>query len=58
MFIRTPHVARIAELMDEFVIRPGGILSHREWGLFEVARSGPDNLLVRVGWPSSLVEQR
>jgi|TARA_R100000049_G_C1950838_1_gene98518 hypothetical protein len=58
VFIRTPHVARIAELMDEFVIRPGGILSHREWGLFEVALSGPDNLLVRVGWPSSLVEQR
>ena len=58
IFIRTPHVDRIAELMDEFVIRPGGILGHREWGLYEVALNGPDNLLIRIGWPSSLIEQR
>lgn len=58
IFIRTPHVDRIAELMDEFVIRPGGILRHREWGLYEVALNGPDNLLIRIGWPSALIEQR
>lgn len=55
VFIRTPHVDRIAELMDEYVARPGGVLRHREWGLYEVALGGPDNLLVRVGWPSDLV---
>ena len=58
IFIRTPHVGQIAELMDEFVIRPGGILGHREWGLYEGALNGPDNLLIRIGWPSSLIEQR
>ena len=57
VFIRTPHVDRIAELMDEYVPRPGGILRHREWGLYEVAIGGPDNLLVRIGWPSSLIQQ-
>ena len=58
VFIRTPHVDRIAELMDEYVARPGGVLRHREWGLYEVALGGPDNLLVRVGWPSVLVQEK
>jgi hypothetical protein len=55
VFIRTPHVDEIARLMDDRVARPGGVLRHREWGLYEVAIGGPDNLLVRVGWPSELV---
>ena len=55
VFIRTPHVDEIARLMDDHVVRPGGILRHREWGLYEVALGGPDNLLVRVGWPSHLI---
>lgn len=56
MFIRTPHVEEIARLMDDKVIRPGGVLRHREWGLYEVGLAGPDNLLVRVGWPSELAQ--
>jgi hypothetical protein len=56
VFIRTPHVDEIARLMDDYVARPGGVLRHREWGLYEVALGGPDNLLVRVGWPSELIE--
>jgi hypothetical protein len=55
VFIRTPHVDEIARLMDDRVARPGGVLRHREWGLYEVAIGGPDNLMVRVGWPSNLV---
>ncbi len=42
--------------MEDRVIRPGGVLRHREWGLYEVGLAGPDNLLVRVGWPSSLID--
>ena len=57
VFIRTPHVDEIARLMDDRVIRPGGVLRHREWGLYEVGLAGPDNLLVRVGWPSELVRK-
>ena len=52
IFIRTPDVAAIAKLADDLIIRPGGILRHREWGLYEVGIAGPDGLLVRVGWPS------
>ena len=57
VFIRTPDVDEIARLMDDRVIRPGGVLRYREWGLYEVGIAGPDGLLVRVGWPSSLIKQ-
>ena len=55
VFLRTPQVDAIAALVDDLIIRPGGVLRHREWGLYEVGIAGPDNLLVRVGWPSNLV---
>src|ERR1051325_2444360 len=55
VFIRTPDVGAIAARVDDLIIRPGGVLRHREWGLYEVGIGGPDNLLVRVGWPSHLL---
>lgn len=55
VFIRTPYVEEIAAKVDDLVIRPGGVLRHREWGLYEVGIAGPDGLLVRIGWPSDLV---
>jgi hypothetical protein len=56
VFIRTPDVDAIAARVDDLIIRPGGILRHREWGMYEVGINGPDGLLVRIGWPSRLVE--
>src|ERR1700742_1833183 len=35
IFIRTPRVGEIAALIDDLIIRPGGILRHREWGIYE-----------------------
>src|SRR5690606_27359077 len=55
VFIRTPEVEAIAARVDDLIIRPGGVLRHREWGLYEFAVGSPDGLLVRVGWPSPLV---
>lgn len=55
IFIRTPHVDEIAKRADEFIIRPGGVLRHREWGLYEVGISAPDGMLLRIGWPSELI---
>ncbi len=57
VFIRTPHVAAIAARVDDLVIRPGGVLRHREWGLYEVGIAGPDGLLVRISWPSRLMKE-
>lgn len=58
VFIRTPDVEAIAARVDDLIIRPGGVLRHREWGIYEVGIAGPDNLLVRVGWPSRLIKGR
>jgi len=55
VFIRTPEVDAVAARVDDLIIRPGGKLRHREWGMYEFAVGGPDNLLVRVGWPSHLI---
>ena len=55
VFIRTPEVDAIAALVDDLIIRPGGVLRHREWGLYEVGIAGPDGMLVRIGWPSRLM---
>ena len=55
VFIRTPDVAAIAARVDDLVLRPGGVLRHREWGIYEFGICGPDGLLVRVGWPSRLI---
>ncbi|MDH7973138.1 glyoxalase [Sphingomonas sp. AR_OL41] len=56
VFIRTPDVDAIAARVDDLVIRPGGVLRHREWGLYEVGIAGPDGILVRIGWPSRLAK--
>jgi hypothetical protein len=55
VFIRTPDVEAIAARVDDLIIRPGGVLRHREWGLYEFGVCGPDGLLVRIGWPSHLM---
>ncbi len=55
VFIRTPRVAEVEARVQDLVIRPGGVLRHREWGLYEFAVNGPDGLLVRMGWPSRLM---
>jgi len=55
VFIRTPNVDLIAARVDDLIIRPGDILRHREWGLYEFGVCGPDDLLERIGWPSRLV---
>ena len=55
VFIRTPDVEAVAARVDDLIIRLGGVLRHREWGLYEVGIAGPDGLLVRVGWPSALL---
>jgi len=58
VFIRTPEVEAISASVEDLIIRPGGVLRHREWGMYEVGLNGPDGLLVRVGWPSRLMGEQ
>ena len=34
----------------------GGGAEHKPWGMYEFAMSDPDGTLVRVGWPTELIE--
>src|SRR3569832_1568860 len=47
IFIRTPDVETIAARVDDLILRPGGVLRHREWLMYEVGINCPDGLLVR-----------
>jgi hypothetical protein len=33
------------------------VAEHKPWGMYEFALNGPDDLLVRVGWPSRLMTE-
>ena len=52
VFIRTPDVDAIAALVDDLIIRPGGVLRHREWGMYEVRPQRPG----RTSRPHRLAE--
>ena len=56
VFIRTPDVDAIAARVDDLIIRPGGVPRHRKWGIYECGVRGPDGMLIRIGWPSRLMD--
>jgi hypothetical protein len=56
VYVYSPHVGELAEIMRDEIIESAGRAEHKEWGMFEFALNGPDDLLVRVGWPSRLIE--
>lgn len=55
VYVYTRRVDAIAAVMHDAVIERGKMAEHKPWGMYEVSLSGPDDLLVRVGWPSRLV---
>ena len=52
VFIRTPNVNELAARAEDLIIRPGGIVRHRELSLYKVGVCDPVGHLVRIGWPS------
>ena len=58
VYIYTRRVDAIAQAMRDAVIERGKAPEHKEWGMYEVSLNGPDDLLVRVGWPSRLSRDR
>ncbi|TPG40659.1 glyoxalase [Sphingomonas koreensis] len=55
IYLYTPHVDMIAAAMRDYIIEREKAATHKEWGMYEFALHGPDDLLVRVGWPSRLI---
>jgi len=52
LFIRTPDVEKGAANVDDLVIKPGGILRHRDWGMYEVGINESNNLFALAGLQS------
>ena len=52
VYVYTPRVR------DLVAAEPGRVAEHKPWGMYEFALNGPDDLLVRIGWPSRLVTER
>ncbi|MGN6269049.1 MAG: glyoxalase [Sphingomonas sp.] len=55
VYLCTPRVDALAEAMRGEIIEREKAPTHKEWGMYEFALNGPDDLLVRVGWPSRLI---
>lgn len=56
VYIYTPRVEAIATAMRDAIIEREKQPTHKEWGMYEFALNGPDDLLVRIGWPSELTQ--
>jgi len=55
VYIYTDRVDVLAETMRETIIEREKAPTHKHWGMYEFALNGPDDLLVRIGWPSHLI---
>lgn len=55
VYIYTSRVDELAKVAEDATIRKSGTPKHTPWGMYEIALNGPDDLLVRIGWPSRLL---
>jgi hypothetical protein len=53
LYLYREDVDAVAAAFAGEIIEPGGP-SDKPWGMYEFALNGPDDLLVRVGWPTKL----
>lgn len=56
LYLHTERVDALAERMRAHIIEPQKAPTHKPWGMYEFALSDPDNTLVRIGWPSRLID--
>lgn len=55
VYLYTPRVDELAAAARDAIIEPGRAPEHKDWGMYEVSLNGPDDLLVRIGWPTRLM---
>lgn len=59
IYLYTPRVDELAAIARDRIIGSAEAPEHKApehkpWGMYEFALNGPDDLLVRIGWPSRL----
>ncbi len=52
VYLYTPRVDELAALAADAILEAGKRPEHKPWGMYEFALNGPDDLLVRIGWPT------
>jgi len=53
LYLYREDVDGLATVFKSEILEKGGP-NHKPWGMYEFALNGPDDTLVRVGWPSRL----
>lgn len=56
IYLYSPHVDKLALIARDQIVEPGKAPERKDWGMYEFSLTGPDGLLVRVGWPTRLIE--
>lgn len=57
LYLYRPDVDALAARVEGEIIEPDGP-GDKPWGMYEFALNGPDDLLVRIGWPTQLRSRR
>lgn len=56
LYLYTPRVEELADAMQTDILESEAWATHKPWGMYEFAISDPDATLVRIGWPSRLID--
>jgi len=55
VYLYTREVDEAAAAMQDAVIEKSKRAEHKPWAMYEISLNGPDDLLVRIGYPSRLM---
>lgn len=58
LYLYVENVDEIAAKFNHEIIEKEKRPGHKPWGMYEVSLNAPDETLVRVGWPSRLMNQK
>lgn len=56
LYLTVEDVDAVAARVRHLIIGPEKAPTHKPWGMYEFALSDPDETLVRIGWPSRLID--
>jgi catechol 2,3-dioxygenase-like lactoylglutathione lyase family enzyme len=56
LYLYSASVGELAERVRDAILGPVKAPTHKPWGMYEFAVSDPDETLVRIGWPSRLID--
>ena len=58
LYLYVENVDALAAAFSGEMLERGKAAEHKPWGMYEFSLNGPDDTLVRVGWPSRLMRRQ